>query len=377
MGMVGGGPDALIGKVHRIAATMDHGVELVAGSFSRDYEKTRIMGNELSLDPDRCYKSYEEMAEKEAKIPADRRMDFVTVVTPNNSHYPVSRCFLEAGFHVVCDKPMTISVEEAEELVELVEKSGLVYCVTYNYTGYPLVRHARSLVKEGTLGNLRKIMVEYLAGGLGEAVEKQGNKQAAWRTDPRQAGQGGTLGDIGTHAFNLVEYITGDTVAELCVDKTSFVEGRVLDDDANALMRMSGGGKGSLSVSQVATGEENALAIRLYGSEGSIRWQQESPMSLDLYLKGQPRQVLTPGHPYLCESAREATRVPPGLPEAYLEAFANIYRGVEEAIRAHAEGSLMSTSDYSFPTVYDGLRGMRFVESAVASAQRASIWVKI
>jgi len=377
MGMVGGGPGALIGKIHRIAATMDGEVELTAGVFSRDFEKTRQTGQDLHLDPDRCYRNFEEMAKKEARLPAHRRIDFVTVVTPNNSHFPIARCFLEEGFHVVCDKPMTYSVAEARDLVSLVEKTGLVFCLTHNYTGFSLVRHARHLFTSGQMGSIRKVIVEYLSGGMTDPVEKQGSKQAAWRVDPARAGAGGTLGDIGTHAFNLLEYITGDEVSRICVDKSSFVEGRVLDDDANLLLQLRGGGKGAILISQVATGEENGLAIKIYGSKGAIRWNQEEPMKLDLLLKGQERRIVTPGHPWLSESAKEVTRTPPGLPEGYLAAFANIYHGVVTAIHLHTAGTPMKSTDYPFPTVYDGLRGMGFIEKAVESAREGSLWVEI
>jgi predicted dehydrogenase len=271
---------------------------------------------------------------------------------------------------------MTFSVEEARELVKLVESRGLVFCLTHNYTGFSLVRHARQLFTSGQMGRVRKVIVEYLSGGMADPVEKQGSPQAAWRMDPALAGAGGTLGDIGTHAFNLLEYTTGDEITRLCVDKSSFVEGRVLDDDANLLLQLRNGGKGAILVSQIATGEENALAIKIYGSKGAIRWHQEEPMKMDLFLKGQARQILTPGHPWLSEAAKEVSRTPPGLPEAYLEAFANIYRGAVQAIRFHRAGSPLKITDYSFPTVYDGLRGMLFIEKAVESAEKGSRWVE-
>ncbi|NIA21977.1 MAG: Gfo/Idh/MocA family oxidoreductase [Anaerolineaceae bacterium] len=378
MGMVGGGQGAFIGAVHRIAAALDQQIELVAGCFSRDAENTRVTGRQLYLDPGRCYESYQVMAEAEAALPADERIDFVAIVTPNSSHQGIARTFLEAGFHVVCDKPMTCTIEEAEQLVELVERSGLVFALTHNYTGYPLVRQARELFRSGKMGTVRKVIVEYLQDWLCRPQEKDGLKQALWRTDPAQSGLGGSLGDIGTHALNLAEYVTGDTVTELCADKTAFVAGRRLDDDANILLRFAGGGKGLLTCSQVATGEENGLRLRVYASEGGISWEQENPNYLRLYRFGEPWRTLGRGHEnYLAEAAGAHTRTPPGHPEGYLEAFATIYCGAVEAIRRHIDGRPMKSDQYNFPTVYDGLRGVRFIHQAVESAEKGSVWVNL
>jgi predicted dehydrogenase len=317
------------------------------------------------------------MATAEAKLAPDRRIDFVSIVTPNVSHYPIARTFLEAGFHVVCDKPMTYSLEEASQLVTLVEKTGLVFAVTHNYTGHPLVRHARHLFRTGAMGTVRKVIVEYLQDFLMVPHEKLGQKQAAWRVDPAQSGIGATLGDVGTHCVNLLEYVTGDPIAELCADRSTFLPDRKLDEDVNALLRFRGGGKGVLTISQVATGEENGLKLRVYASEGAILWAQENPNYLELYRYGQPRQVLTRGQAYLSPPAAAATRLPTGHPEGYFEAFATIYDGIAEAIRRHIDGKPMKTAEYDFPTVYDGLRGMQFIYKAVESCEKGSTWVRM
>jgi predicted dehydrogenase len=377
MGMVGGGEGAFIGAVHRMVATLDQQVELVAGCFSRDPDNTARTGRALYLDPARCYPSYEVMAEREKALPPDRRIDFVSIVTPNNLHFPIARTFLEAGFHVLCDKPMTYSAAEAAELVRLVERSGRVFALTHNYTGHPLVRHARHLFQSGALGTVRKVLVEYLQDFLMVPHEKLGQKQAAWRTDPAQSGAGGTLGDVGSHCLNLLEYVTGDPVVELCADRSTFLPDRVLDEDVNMLLRLRGGGKGVLTISQVATGEENGLTLRVYGSKGAILWAQENPNYLSLYRYGEPRQVLTRGQGYLAEPARACTRVPTGHPEGYLEAFATIYCGIVRAIRRHLDGQPLRPEEYDFPTVHDGLRGMRFIHQAVASSQGGAVWVPL
>ncbi|MCH2201814.1 MAG: Gfo/Idh/MocA family oxidoreductase [Fuerstiella sp.] len=377
MGMVGGGQGAFIGGVHRLVAALDGQIELVAGSFSQDPENTKTTGKQLYLDPDRCYDTYQQMATAEAQRSGDDRIDFVSIVTPNSSHFSIAKAFLDAGFHVVCDKPMTHTLDEAKELVELVEKSGLVFALTHNYTGHPLIRHARHMVRSGEIGTVRKAIVEYLQDFLMVPHEKLGQKQAEWRVDPKRSGIGGTLGDVGTHCVNLLEYVTEDPVSELCADKSTFLPDRVLDEDVNALLRFSGGGKGVLCISQVATGEENGLTLRVYGSEGAIKWAQENPNYLEVYKYGEPRQTLTRGQGYLSDVAAAATRVPTGHPEGYLEAFANIYVGVADAVRRHIDGNPMKTEEYDFPTVNDGLRGMQFIYSAVESASNNSSWVSM
>jgi predicted dehydrogenase len=377
MGMVGGGEGAFIGAVHRLVAALDGQVELVAGCFSRDPENTRRTGQALYLDPARCYPSYEIMAEKEKALLPDRGIDFVSIVTPNHMHFPIARTFLEAGFHVVCDKPMTYSAKEAAELVKIVEKNDRVFALTHNYTGHPLVRHARHLFRSGEMGTVRKVIVEYLQDFLMVPHEKLGQKQAAWRTDPAQSGAGGTLGDVGSHCLNLLEYVTDDPVTELCADRSTFLPDRVLDEDVNMLLHFRGGGKGVLTISQVATGEENGLILRVYASKGAIRWAQENPNYLDVYRYGEPRQVLTRGQGYLSEPAKACTRIPTGHPEGYLEAFATVYCGIVRAIRRHIDGQPLAADEYDFPDVYDGLRGMNFIEQAVESSKRGAVWVAL
>jgi len=375
MGMVGGGQGAFIGGVHRVAATLDQQVELVSGCFSRDPENTRATGEQLYLKPGRCYATFKEMASAEAELPEGERIDFVTIVTPNVSHFSIAQTFLKAGFHVVCDKPLTYSLDEAVQLAKLVEETGLVFALTHNYTGHPLIRHARHLFRTGQMGEIRKVMVEYLQDFLMVPHEKLGQKQAAWRVDPAQSGLGGTLGDVGTHCVNLLEYVTGDPIRELCADKSTFLPGRKLDEDVNMLLRLEGGGKGVLSISQVATGEENGLTLRVYASEGAVKWAQENPNYLEVFRYGQPRQVLTRGQGYLSAAAASVTRIPTGHPEGYLEAFATIYAGIIEAIRQHSDSHPLKPEEYSFPTVYDGLRGMQFIQKAVESCEAGSVWV--
>jgi predicted dehydrogenase len=376
--MVGGGQGAFIGGVHRIAAGLDGQVELVAGVFSRDWENTRTTGRSLYLDPARLYRSAEDMAAAEAALPPSTRIDFVSIVTPNNAHFAPAKAFLDAGFHVVCDKPLALTLDQAEELARIVERTGRVFALTHNYTGYPMVRHARHLFQSGQMGTVRKVIVEYLQDWLMEPLEKQGSRQAAWRTNPAESGVGGAIGDIGTHALNLLEYVTGDQVAEVCADASTFLPDRRLDEDVNALLRLKGGGKGVLTVSQVATGEENGLRLRVYASEGAVLWSQENPNSLHVFRHGKPRETLSRGRSeYLAPTAMHATRIPWGHPEGYLEAFANIYGGAIEAIRKHIDGNPMPTSQYDFPTVQDGVRGMRFIEAAVESARRGGAWLTL
>ncbi len=376
MGMVGGGQGAFIGWVHRMAAALDQQIECVAGCFSRDYENTQKTGRQLYLDPARCYRTFEEMAQAEARLSEDQRIDFVSIVTPNVSHFAITKAFLDRGFHVVCDKPMTYTLDEAVKLAELVEKSGVVFCLTHNYTGNALVRHARTLFASGEMGQVRKVIVEYLQDFLMYPHEKEGMKQAVWRVDPEQSGIGGTLGDVGTHALNLMEYITGDPVVRLCADKSTFLPDRKLEEDVNVLLRLKSGGKGVLSISQIATGEENHLWIRVYASKGAIVWDQENPNYLQVFRYDEPRQTLSRAAGYLSQTAKDAGRTPTGHPEGYLEAFANIYVGAVQAIRRHIDGSPMRTGEYDFPTVYDGLRGMQFIYKAVESSEKDG-WVSM
>ena len=378
MGMIGGGQGAFIGGVHRMAAALDGQIELVAGVFSRDWNNTQKTARDLYLDSSRVYRSADEMAAAEAKRPASDRLDFVSIVTPNDAHFGPAKAFLEAGFHVVCDKPLTKTIEEAEALVAIVERTGCVFALTHNYTGYPLVRHARELFRSGEMGVVRKVIVEYLQDWLMEPLEKTGSKQASWRTDPAQSGIGGALGDIGTHALNLVEFVTGDPVSDVCADLTTFLPDRTLDEDVNALLRLKGGGRGVLTVSQVATGEENALRLRVYGSKGAVVWSQENPNYMEIYRHGRPRETLSRGRSeYLAPAAMAVTRTPWGHPEGYLEAFANIYGGAIDAIRRHVDGKPMPPSEYDFPTVHDGVRGLKFIYTAVESARKGGVWTRL
>ncbi len=378
MGMVGGGQGAFIGGVHRIAAALDGQIELTAGVFSRDFQNTQATGKSLYVNPDRLYRSAIDMAAAEARRPASDRIDFVSIVTPNDAHFEPAKAFLEAGFHVVCDKPLALTLDQAEELARVVERTGRVFALTHNYTGYPLVRHARHLFRTGQMGTVRKVIVEYLQDWLMEPLEKQGSKQAAWRTNPAESGIGGAIGDIGTHAFNLLEYVTGDFVTSVSADLSTFLPDRTLDEDVNALLRLKSGGKGVLTVSQVATGEENALRLRVYASKGAIVWSQENPNYMELYRHGQPRETLSRGRSeYLASPAGAATRTPWGHPEGYLEAFANIYTGAIDAIRRHVDGHPLPSSEYDFPTVHDGVRGMRFIYTSVESSKKGGAWVDL
>lgn len=374
MGMVGGGRDSFIGAVHRKAAIMDEKVEFVAGSLSSTPEKAKLSGQDLWLDPSRIYGTYAEMAEKEAKLPVGERIDFVSIVTPNHQHFPVAKMFLEAGFHVVCDKPMTFNVAEAQELKKIVEKTGKVFALTHNYTGYPLVKQARHLVKTGVLGTVNKIVVEYPQEWLLQKIEAEGQKQASWRTDPKRSGAAGCMGDIGSHCENLANYITGLEPEKVCADLTTFVEGRLLDDDVNVLLRFKGGARGVLHASQICTGQENNLNIRVWGSKAALEWQQENPNYLHVYFPDSPVHIYRRGHGYLCEAAQRHTRLPSGHPEAFIEAFANIYVNATDTIRAVEAGKKPSELELDFPTVDDGLRGMAFIETVVKSGKRNEKW---
>lgn len=374
--MVGGGRGAFIGAVHRSAMRLDDEIELVAGAFSSDIERSRLSGNDLGLDRDRIYSDYQAMALAESKLPLSERIDFVSVVTPNNLHLPVCITFLKAGYNVVCDKPLTLDLSEALQLQRAVRDSGKVFGVTYNYTGYPMVKEARGLVRAGKLGEIRKVLVEYSQGWLSRSIEREGQKQASWRTDPSQAGMAGCLGDIGTHAQNLVDYVTGLEIEELCAEFTSFVKGRPLEDDANLLLRYRGGAKGVLISSQVCVGEDNGLRIRLFGSKGSLGWTQENPNRLRVARLNEPVIELHSGHESLSADTRRFERLPAGHPEGFIEAFANVYREVARAIRA-AKNDEPIPADCDYPTIEHGVRGMAFLEAAVASAKSGGIWTSV
>lgn len=375
MGMIGGGTGSFIGDVHRKAASIDGLIELVCGAFSSNSEKSIQSGKNLFLPEDRCYGSYEEMILKEKELPEDVRMDFVAIVTPNHMHFPPAKFALEHGFHVVCDKPVTFTLEEALELQKIMDKSDRLFALTYNYTGYPMVKQAKALVDNGDLGKIRKIQVQYLQGWLSTLVEKTDNKQASWRTDPKRSGIGGALGDIGTHAENLVEYITGLQIEELAADLGRFGEGRILDDDGNLLLRMNNGAKGTMSFSQIALGEENNLGIKVYGEKGSIEWYQENPNELITRWLDKPKQIFTPNGNSLYQESLAVTRIPAGHPEGYLEAFATIYRNFANHLMAVNEGKKIDNPDY--PTVADGVRGMKFIYASVESDKNNAAWVKI
>ncbi len=369
-GIVGGGQGSFIGAVHRIAAELDGQAEVVAGAMSTDPQRAATSAQAWFLK--RSYNSFQEMAEKEAQL--QDGIDFVIIATPNYMHFPVAKTFLEQGIHVVSDKPMSFTLEEAQAEVALVEQSDLIFALTHNYTGYPTVRHARELVRHGVLGDIRKVLVEYVQDWLMDSVEKTGNKQAVWRTDPTKSGISGCIGDIGTHAENLLEFITGVKITSLCADLTTFVEGRALEDDANMLLRLENGGKGILTCSQIAAGEENNLTIRIYGSKAGLEWHQMEPNTLLFKEPGKPQQLLRTGLPYMSDEAKSATRLPAGHPEGFLEAFANLYKMIVADIRRVEEGNKPLGG---YPTVYDGLRGMQFVTKAVESSRNGSAWVNL
>ncbi len=369
-GIVGGGRGAFIGSVHRIAAELDGQAQVVAGAMSSDPRTARESAAAWLLE--RTYTSYEDMASSEAA--REDGIDFVIVATPNDLHYPVARAFLAAGTHVICDKPLALTVAEGEELVRRVEAGTTLFALTHAYTGYPAVREARELVRSARLGDIRKVMVEYTQDWLMEPVETRGNKQAAWRTDPARAGLGGCVGDIGTHCANLVEFLTDRRIESVCADLSTFVAGRRLDDDASILLRLEGGAKGTLICSQIACGEENRLSIRVYGSRASLEWHQEDPNTLLYKPAASPWARLRTGQSYLSAPAQALTRVPAGHPEGYLEAFANLYRRFMEDVRRVGLGQ-PPVRDY--PGVRDGLRGLRFIAQAVASSQAGSVWLRM
>jgi len=375
MGMIGGGIDSFIGDVHRKAAGLDGMIELVCGAFSSTPEKSIASGRNLFLPENRCYGTFEEMILKEKGLSEGERMDFVAIVTPNYMHFAPAKLALENGFHVVCDKPMTLTVDEGEILESLVYKTGLLFALTHNYPGTPMVKQARAMIANNELGKVRKIQVQYLQGWLATSIEKTGQKQASWRVDPTKSGVGGALGDIGTHAENLVEYITGLQIQEIAADLGRFGEGRVLDDDGNILLRMENGAKGTLSFSQIATGEENNLAIRVYGEKGSLEWSQENPNQLITRWLNKQKVIYTPNGNNLHQEALAASRIPAGHPEGYLEAFATVYKNFAKHLNAKLANQDIEIPDY--PTVSDGIRGVKFIHAAVESDQKNAAWVTL
>lgn len=377
MGMVGGGTDAFIGAVHRLAALMDNQIELVCGCFSVNPEISKSSGKLYYLPDNRVYTTYQEMFEKEAQLPEGERMDFVSIVTPNFVHFDPAIMALDNGFHVVLDKPMTFTLEEAYKLKEKIDETGLTFALTHTYSGYPAVKHARQMIADGKFGKIRKIFVEYPQGWLSSKLEDTGNAQASWRTDPKRSGKAGCMGDIGTHAHHLAEYMTGLKVTELCAELNVFVPNRLLDDDGACLLRFDNGAKGVLMATQIAAGEENAIRIRVYGDKGGLDWEQMEPNTLILKWAGQPMQVLRVGTSLDSAVAAHNTRVPGGHPEGYLEAFANIYRNFSLTIRAKANRQQPTAEMLDFPGVEDGIRGMQFIDTVVkAGYDDTAKWVK-
>ena len=380
MGMAGGGPGAFIADVHRRAALLDGGVELVTGAFSSSPRRSRAKGRELLLDPARVHGSLDALIAHELTLPAGERVDFVSIVTPNHLHFPMASALLAAGIHVVCEKPMTLDAAEARRLGRLVDRSGCVFALTHNYTGYPLVKLARDLVRSGELGRVRKVVVEYQQGWLATPLERTGMKQARWRTDPRQSGAGGCIGDIGTHAANLAEYVAGLRITHVAADLTTYVARRRVDDDASILLRFDGGARGALLASQVAVGEENGLSIRVYGERRGLRWRQEAPNALQLTALDGPEETWSRGQAHVAErspAAARATRLPSGHPEGFIEAFANVYANACDTIRARLSGKEPDPLALDFPTVEDGLRGMLFIDAAVRSARSREKWTRL
>ncbi len=375
MGMVGGGRNAFIGAVHRMASRLDDRLDLVCGAFSSDPQRSLASGTDLGLPIDRIYDTWSHLFAREAELPADRRMEMVVIVTPNDLHAEIALAALDAGFHVLCDKPLAHSVKEAEAIADRVAETGLLFGVTYNYSGYPMVREARQRVLDGEIGPVRKVIVEYCQGWLAQRIEGDQNKQAIWRTDPARAGVGGALGDIGSHAAHLAEFVLSDTIDRVCADLGTTVSGRALDDDASVFLRFSRETRGLLVATQVAVGRENALRLRVFGECGSLEWFQEEPNSLILDRQDRPRVILRTGGPDLCDAAIESARLPAGHPEGFVGAFANLYSDFASAVLRRRNDPLAKTS--WVPTVQDGLQGMRFIEAAVRSSQENQAWVEL
>ena len=376
MGMIGGGKNAFIGAVHRIAANMDGLIELHCGAFSSSPDLSLESGKELGLPEDKCYSSYAQMIEAEAKLPFGDRMDFVSIVTPNHAHFAPAMLALENGFHVVLDKPMTLTLAEAKLLEQKVKETGLYLCLTHTYAGYPMVKQARSMVAQTDFGNIRKIMVEYPQGWLSTSFENDGNKQAAWRTDPSKSGISGCMGDIGTHAAHLAEYISGLKITQLCADINTVVAGRRLDDDGNVLLKFDNGANGILVASQIAAGEENSLKIKVYGEKGGLEWHQMEPNTLVVKWLDSPTQLYRTGNGYLSPIAAFNTRTPSGHPEGYLEAFGNLYKNFALTLQSKIEGKEPTASMLDFPTTKEGVRGMAFIENVIASGKSSQKWTE-
>jgi predicted dehydrogenase len=377
MGMVGGGSDAFIGAIHRLAAFMDNQIELVCGCFSINPEISISSGKSYFLPDDRVYKTYTEMFEHELSLPEGDRMDFVTIVTPNFAHFGPAMMALENGFNVVIDKPITFTLEEAKLLKAKVEETGLTLALTHTYSGYPAVKEARERIRRGDFGKIRKVFVEYPQGWLSSKLEDAGNAQASWRTDPKRSGKAGCMGDIGTHAHHLAEYVTGLKTVEVCAELNIFVPGRLLDDDGAAFLRFDNGAKGVLMATQIAAGEENAVKIRVYGDKGGLEWLQHEPNTLLVKWSDRPVEIVRTGQGYMSDIAKHNTRTPGGHPEGYLEAFANIYRNFSLTVRAKMNGETPKAEWLDFPTVEDGIRGMQFIDTVVEAGYNDNVkWVK-
>ena len=374
MGLIGGGKGAFIGRVHHMAAILDNEIELVCGAFSSDLHVSKASGADYKLPAERVYESYQQMIEKELLLHHDERMDFVTIVTPNFLHFDPARMALENGFHVVCDKPVTFNLKEALILEEIVERTGLIFALTHTYNGYPMVKEARHIVQSGKIGKIRKIMVEYTQGWLAQLQETQGNKQASWRADPAKAGVACTMGDIGVHAFNLAEYVTGLRVKQLCADISIMVEGRKLDDDGAVLLRFDKGAHGVLVESQICAGDENDVRLRVFGEKGGIEWHQMEPNSLELKWADKSKEIIRTGVGILSEEAKAHIRIPAGHPEGFIEAFANIYRNFAFAVHAARSGAKPNPI-FDFPGIKEGVRGMAFIEKAIESGKSDVKWL--
>lgn len=374
MGMIGGGKDAFIGAIHRIAANADGMIELVCGALSINPDVAKESGRMLFLPEDRTYTNWEEMLEKESQLPEGERMDFVTIVTPNFAHFAPALAALDKGFHVVIEKPITLSLDEAVQLAQKVEETGLTLCLTHTYTGYPMVKQAKQMVKDGVFGKIRKVYVSYHQGWLSKLSEREGNAQAAWRTDPKRSGKAGAMGDIGTHAFNLAEYITGQQVTKLCAALNIVVDGRALDDDGGVLLQFNDGATGVLTATQVAAGEENNLSIKIYGEEGGLEWHQQEPNTLLVKWLNKPTEVYRAGMGFVSDIAKANSRTPGGHPEGYLEAFGNIYRNFARTLMAKMNGESIDADLVEFPSVKEGIRGMAFIDNVVRSHESNEKW---
>lgn len=376
MGMIGGGPGAFIGAIHRIAASMDGEISLVCGAFSSDPAKSRITGEQCGIDPSRVYDTYEEMISKEKGLPADKKMDFVSIVTPNHLHFHPAKLALENNFHVVMDKPLTFDLKQAKELNKIIKDLGKYFCLTYTYTGYPMIKEARAQIRKGKLGVVRKVFVTYPQGWLSSFLEGTAQKQATWRTDPEKSGKAGSMGDIGSHAFHLAEYVTGLQVTKLCADINTTVSGRKLDDDGAVLLKFDNGSSGVLIASQVLTGEENNLTIKVYGDKGGMEWRHSDPNSLVFKFADKPFETWRAGTDYLSLDAKHNMRTPAGHPEGYIEAFANHYRNFAFCLKAELKGEIPKNEWLDFPGIEDGVRGMAFIENVITSSHSDQKWTE-